>query len=119
MTPELGRQLIARGGDVADLRGAYRGWAGHASVPAQHLEGEILMREDWAWTTWPHQAEILDEAVPGVVSLRITAFPPEALAVVYEGMVAEAGPRSVLHSTDGELEDEMQYEVRDLRRVTG
>jgi hypothetical protein len=119
MTPDLGRQLIARGGDVAELRGAYRGWAGHASVPVQHMEGEILMREGWAWTTWPHQAEILDESRPGVMSLRITAFPPESAAVVYEGVVTEAGPRPVLHSTDGELEDEMQYEVRDLRRVAG
>ncbi|MDQ2654648.1 MAG: hypothetical protein M3Z20_16570 [Chloroflexota bacterium] len=119
MTPDLGRQLIARDGDAADLGGAYRGWAGHASVPAQHLEGAILMREGWAWTTWPHQAEILEATIPGVVSLRVTAFPPESAAVVYEGVVAEAGPRSVLHSTDGELEDEMQYEVRALRRVTG
>lgn len=119
MTPDLGRQLIARDGDVAALRGAYRGWAGHDAVAAQHLEGEILMREGWAWTTWPHQAEILDESLPGAVSLRITAFPPESNAVVYEGVVAEAGPRSVLHSTDGELGDEMQYEVRALRRVAG
>jgi hypothetical protein len=119
MTGDLGRQLIARDGDAADLRGAYRGWAGHASVPAQHLEGEILMREGWAWTTWPHQAEILDESRPGVATLRFTAYPPESEAVVYEGVVAESGSRLVLHSTDGELEDEMQYEVRELRRLPG
>ncbi len=119
MTPDLGRQLIARGGDVAALRGAYRGWAGHASVPAQHLEGEILLREGWAWTTWPHQAEILDASHPGAVSLRITAFPPGSDAVVYEGVVAEAGLLPVLHSTDGEMEDEMQYEVREVRRLSG
>jgi hypothetical protein len=119
MTPDLGRQLIARRGDAAELRGAYRGWAGHASVPAQHLESEILMREGWAWTTWPHQAEMLEESLPGVVTLRITAYPPESEAVVYEGVVAETGPRLVLHSTDGEQEDEMQYEVRNLRRLPG
>lgn len=119
MTPDLGRQLIARDGEAAALRGAYRGWAGHASVPAQFLEGAILMREGWAWTTWPHQVEVLAEAHPGVVALRITAFPPGSAEIVYEGVVAEAGPRAVLHSTDGELEDEMQYEVRDLRRLPG
>lgn len=119
MTPDLGRELIARNGDVAALRGSYRGWAGHASVPAQHLEGEILMREGWVWTTWPHVAEILDASIPGLISLRITAFPPDSAAVVYEGEVAEAGPRLVLHSTDGEPEDEMQYAVRDLCRVAG
>jgi len=117
MTPDLGRKLIAREGDPADLRGAYRGWAGHASLSAQHLEGEILMHESWAWTTWPQQVETLAGSAPGVVGLRITAFPPDDTPVIYEGVVAEAGVRSVLHSTDGELEDEMQYEVRDLRRV--
>jgi hypothetical protein len=119
MTPELGRELIARDGDAAPLRGAYRGWAGHASVPAQHMEGEILAREGWAWTTWPQQAEILDESAPGTVTLRITAFPTGGPPVIYEGEVAEVGPRPVLHSTDGELEDEMQYEVRELRQVGG
>lgn len=119
MTPDLGRKLVAREGDAADLRGAYRGWAGHASVPVQHLEGEILMREGWAWTTWPHQAEILNASRPGDVSVRITAFPPDSAAVVYEGVVAEAGALPVLHATDGELENEMQYEVRDLRRLPG
>jgi hypothetical protein len=119
MTPDLGRRLIARDGDVAALRGAYRGWAGHVSVPAQHLEGEILMREGWGWTTCPQQVEMLDDSSPGTVSLRITALPPGGAPVVYEGTVKEAGPLAVLHSTDGELEDEMQYEVRDLRRVDG
>ena len=77
------------------------------------------MREGWAWTTWPHQVEMLDESRPGVVSLRVTAFPPGSGEVVYEGVVAEAGPRPVLHSTDGELEDEMQYEVRKVLRLPG
>jgi hypothetical protein len=119
MTPELGRQLIARDGDIADLRGTYRGWTGYASLPAQHLEGEILMREGWAWTTWPQQGETLEVSIPGEVTLRITAFPPDQAPVIYEGVVAETGPRAVLHSTDGELMDEMQYEVRDLRRISG
>ena len=117
MTPALGRSLIARKGDVADLSGAYRGWAGYASVPAQHLEGEILRREGWAWTAWPQQVEILDASGPGEVSLRLTAFPPGSRAIIYEGVVAETGVRQVLHATDGELEGEMQYEVRDPRRV--
>jgi hypothetical protein len=116
MTPDLGRQLIMRDGAAATLRGAYRGWAGHASVPAQHLEGEILLREGWAWTTWPQRVETLDDPTPGVDALRLTGFPPEAAPVIYEGLVVEVGPRPVLHSTDGELEDEMQYEVRNLRR---
>lgn len=117
MTPELGRQLIARNGGIAELRGTYRGWAGYESVAAQHLEGEILMREGWQWTNWPQQVEILGDAVAGTTRLRISAFPPRAARVQYEGVVAETGPLPVLHSTDGEVEDEMQYEVRDLRRV--
>lgn len=119
MTPDLGRKLIVRDGDIAELRESYRGWSGYASVPAQHLEGEILMREGWEWTTWPQQVETLEERVPGVVTLRITAFPPGQDPVVYEGVVAETGPRAVLHSTDGEWMDEMQYEVRDVRRIAG
>ena len=117
MTPQLGRTLIARDGDAASLRGTYRGWSGYESVAAQHLEGEILMREGWAWTTWPQQVEIEDESAPGEVALRLTAFPPGAAAISYEGVVAEVGARPVLHSTDGDLEDEVQYEVRDVRRL--
>lgn len=117
MTPELGCKLIARDGDVGELHGTYRGWSGYEAVAAQHLEGEILMREGWPWTTWPQQVELLYESLPGATSVRITAYPPDAAPVTYEGLVIEAGPLPVLHSTDGEMEDEMQYEVRDLRRV--
>ena len=96
MTPDLGRRLIARDGDVTELLGTYRGWAGYESVAAQHLEGEILMREGWQWTTWPQQAEMLDDAVAGATRVCITAFPPGAAPVTYEGVVAEtrsaAGP---------------------------
>ncbi|MFT4037758.1 MAG: sucrase ferredoxin [Thermomicrobiales bacterium] len=117
MTPDSGRALIERTGDAAALRGRYRGWSGHASEQAQRLEGEALMREGWAWTTWPQRIEELGAPEPGVSRFRLTASPPDAPPVVYEGEVAEAGERSVLHSTGAELDTVMAYEVRDLRRL--
>lgn len=116
LSPEQGAALIRRDAAVAELRGTYRGWTGYADPRAQILEGEALMREGWAWTTWPQQCGTLEEDGQGSARLRISAFPPRGPAIAYEGLVEMDGARTVLNSTDGEMEDEPVYRLRDVRR---
>lgn len=114
---ELGEALVLRQGKAAELGGSYRGWAGYAEPKAQVLEREALLREGWAWTTWPQQCEILERDEQGSMRLRLTAFPPASPPIAYEGLVEVAGSAPVLHSTDGELMEEPLLKVRDLRRL--
>lgn len=112
-----GESLILRGGDPAALRERYRGWAGYEDPRAQVLEREALIREGWAWTAWPRRCELLEQDAQGNARLRISALPPSSAPVAYEGWVDAAGTVRVMHSTDGEWEDESVYAVRDVRRV--
>ncbi len=52
-------QIVARQGDVAKLRGHYRGWAGLAHGFAQAAERELWQREGWAWFDYAKAGEVL------------------------------------------------------------
>jgi hypothetical protein len=117
LSPEEGEALIRRDGDVAALGGRYRGWTGYAEPRTQVLEREALLREGWAWTTWPQECETIEEDEAGAMLLRITAFPPSGKPIGYEGLVDITGTADVLHSTDGELTPEPVYRLRDVRRL--
>lgn len=114
---EQGEALIQRNGNIEDVRGMYRGWTGYAAPQAQVLEREALMHEGWAWTTWPQCCETLEEDERGSMLLRLTAYPPHAAPITYEGLVEVAETIEVMHSTDGELSAEPVYGVRDMQRV--
>lgn len=116
LSPEEGTALIRRDGNAADLRDRYRGWTGYAEPRAQVLEREALVAEGWAWTTWPQACEILEQDERGNMLLRMVAYPPDVPAIAFEGLVEVAAVVPVLGSTDGELEDEPVYRVRDVRR---
>jgi hypothetical protein len=117
LDPGLGESLILRRGDVADLWGSCRGWAAYEEPKAQVLERESLIREGWAWTTWPQSCETLEQDDQGNMLLRITAFPPSGPPIAYEGLVEVTGTIEILHSTDGELTPEPVLRARDVRRV--
>lgn len=114
---DLGESLVLRRGEAADLRGSYRGWAGYAEPTAQVLEREALMREGWAWTTWPQQCEVLEQDERGCMLLRLTAFPPAGPPIAYEGLVEVTDSIDIMHSTDGEISHEPLIQARDVRRV--
>jgi hypothetical protein len=61
---EQADQIVKRNGDVAALRGHYRGWAGLERSYTQVAEREIWQREGWDWFSYPKSATVLaqDEA---------------------------------------------------------
>lgn len=117
LSPEQGEALIGRRGEAAALRELYRGWQGYEEPQAQVLEREALMREGWPWTSWPQRRDVLEQDERGTMLLQITAFPPDGAPIAYECLVEIQAMETVLHSTDGELEETPVYKVRDLRRI--
>jgi hypothetical protein len=117
LDPELGESLILRRGEASELYGSYRGWAGYEEPKAQVLEREALVREGWAWTTWPQGCEVLEEDERGSMLLRLTAYPPSNSPIAYEGLVEVTGSAEIMHSTDGEIYEEPVLKARDVRRV--
>jgi hypothetical protein len=117
LDPERGESLILRRGEAAALGDSYRGWASYAEPKMQVLEREALIREGWAWTTWPQRCEVLEQDERGSMLLRLTAFPPSSPPIAYEGLVEVIGSAEVLHSTDGELLEEPVLTARDVRRT--
>lgn len=56
---ETAELLATRRGDIARLRGCYRGWAGLESPLLQAAERELLLRFGWAWLGYLKQGKIL------------------------------------------------------------
>lgn len=74
---EQGEQIIRRDGDIRQLYGHYRGWAGLEAGFLQAAEREILMLEGWDWQTVPKSGLILaqDESEkPLWAELRINDY---------------------------------------------
>ncbi len=53
------RQIVERSGDVAALRGHYRGWAGLTDGFIQAAERELWQRYGWAWFSYPKSGNVL------------------------------------------------------------
>ena len=72
-------QLIQRQGDVANLRGHYRGWAGVPDGFAQVAERELWQRRGWAWFDEAKTGEVLaqdsDPEKPTWADVRLTHEP--------------------------------------------
>lgn len=110
--------LLAHSGDAADLRACYRGWAGYVEPEAQTLEREALVREGWQWTEWPQQIEVLERDADGRPHImRITAYPPDAPAIAYEGRIEPDREIETLGETDGEFFSRTLQRIVDLRRT--
>ena len=54
-------QVVARRGDVVQLRQHYRGWSGAARGFAQAAEREMLMRKGWPWLDTPRTVHVTDQ----------------------------------------------------------
>lgn len=53
------RQIVTWSGDVAALRGHYRGWAGLADGFAQAAERELWQKHGWDWFTYAKTGAVL------------------------------------------------------------
>lgn len=58
-------QIVARTGDLAALRGHYRGWAGLPEGFLQAAEREMWQREGWAWFGYHKSGELVAQTSDG------------------------------------------------------
>lgn len=58
---EQAAQIIRRAGDVAALRGHYRGWAGLDDSFQQTAECELWQRTGWDWLDYPKSGETVTQ----------------------------------------------------------
>ncbi len=114
-------QIIQRNGDVRDLRGHYRGWAGLEGSFLQVAEREMWQCEGWDWFTYPKSGQIITQDVnsedPKWGEIQIDYTSP-AQHGTYRARVEMHNPINVFPSTDSEKEYAYpQYVVTDLRKV--
>ncbi|MEM7032462.1 MAG: sucrase ferredoxin [Chloroflexota bacterium] len=84
------KQIVERNGDVTDLRGHYRGWAGLNSGFIQAAERELWQREGWAWFEQPKVGQIIAEDNtdgPQWAEVRITHTLPNDQPIIYQARV--------------------------------
>ena len=84
-------QIALRCGDVADLRGHYRGWAGVADGFVQAAEWAAWQREGWAWFDYAKQGEVLVQDPTGEeprwAKVQITYTRPDGTTGVFAAHV--------------------------------
>lgn len=113
-------QIAARTGEVAALRGHYRGWAGAPYGFAQAAECEVWQREGWAWFDVPKRCKVIaqEEAEdPSWAEVRLEFNDSEGRAGAYHARVevshtVETPPQSGSAETYGYP----QYQVVSLTR---
>lgn len=59
---EQAAQIVRQDGDVANLRGYYRGWAGLESSFLQTAEYDLWQQHGWSWFNTPKAGEIIASA---------------------------------------------------------
>lgn len=103
---EQADQIITGDGDVADLRGHYRGWAGIPHGFAQAAERELWQREGWAWFDYAKActevARDPDEENPRWAELCIDFTRPDGVRGSYEVRVEVEGTVETRPSSDDE-----------------
>jgi hypothetical protein len=118
MKPQAQR-IVQRSGDVADLAGHLRGWAGLATDYEQAADCALWQREGWAWFDCARQGQILAQTEsesgesasgepvsgePAAATVRIAYTPPNGAAGAYTAHVAVTHTVVTRHSTAGEGE---------------
>jgi hypothetical protein len=84
-------QIVTRRGDVADLRGHYRGWAGVATGFAQAAECEAWQREGWRWFHYAKSGTVIEQAASDGKATRalvqLDYVRPDGVAGVFTAQV--------------------------------
>ena len=114
-------QLIARTGDVAALRGYYRGWSGLGHSFAQVAERAMWQQEGWAWFDYAKWGEVLaqdsNEEDPQWAEVRITYTTPDGTVGVYTARVEVTHRIETKYSTEhAETHAYPQYGVTHLQK---
>lgn len=86
----IGAQIVQRDGNLQDLQGYYRGWAGLEMGFMQAMERACLMQEGWIWQSYPKEGEIVakdegDEAQ--WADVRIRYITPDNMSCTYRAHV--------------------------------
>lgn len=75
------QQIAELSGDVAAMRGHYRGWAGLADGFIQSAERELWQKYGWDWFKWQKSGEVLSQDAkkddPSWAEIRITFASPD------------------------------------------
>lgn len=112
-------QIVRRDGDVAELRGHYRGWAGLEYGFLQVAERAMWLREGWRWLEWPRRGEVLAQdtaAVPRWAEIQVE-FEDDAGPCRYKCRVEMTGTIDTFHTTgEDETYPYPQYRVAWLER---
>ena len=111
-------QIIERNGDVADLHGYYRGWAGLKAGFVQAAERAVWQREGWPWFDYRKSGEIVaqDSAEePQWADVCISGVAPDGNERVYHVRVEVERTVETVPSTDHESTHAyLQYVVTSL-----
>lgn len=114
-------QIMQRSGDVRDLRGHYRGWAGLESSFLQVAEREMWQCEGWDWFAYPKSGQIISQEADteepqwGEIQMDYTSPTQKG---IYRARVEVHKHINVFPSTDYKKEYPYpQYMVTDLRKV--
>ena len=85
---EQAARIVQRQGDVAELRGHYRGWAGVPAGFAQAAERELWQQEGWAWFDCAKAGEVIaqdpDPDKPTWAEVRITREPSPGTTATHD-----------------------------------
>lgn len=117
--------LALHGGDTAELRECYRGWAGLESPLLQVAERELFVRHGWPWLDYLKEGQVLSQAEivasddPAWAEVRIGFVAPDASERgAYVARVEQTSSIECIYSTgDPETYAYPQYTVTRLERV--
>ena len=114
-------QIIGRSGNVATLRGYYRGWSGLDYGPLQVAEREMWQREGWRWFDYAKCGEVVaqdsDEKEPQWTQVRVTYAMPDGTEGVYTARVEVTHSVETKYSTDrADTHVYPQYGVTELEK---
>ena len=103
VTEAAAAQIVGRCGDVPEVRGCLRGWAGLADGFAQAADCALSELEGWGWFDCARQAQVIaqDESAPEPqwATLRIDYTRPDGTRGVYSAEVRITHTVATRHSS--------------------
>jgi hypothetical protein len=123
VTAAQAQQIVERSGDVRDLSGHLRGWAGLVSSQEQAADCALWQQEGWGWLDCARQGSVLDAPAapadaPVAVPVRIDYTRPDGVQGAYRLRVEVTRTVATRLSTgDDEDYGYPQFAVTELHAV--